>query len=78
MMIRTVAIYVRLSLEDDDLFHGKMESESITNQRDLLTAYIRNSNGEWTNIQDMTARELRFAHNIPKLYIAGEFKKMPY
>ena len=43
MMISTVAIYVRLSLEDDDLFHGKTESESITNQRDLLTAYIRNS-----------------------------------
>lgn len=42
-MIHTVAIYVRLSLEDDDLFHGKMESESITNQRDLLTAYIRSS-----------------------------------
>ena len=42
-MISTVAIYVRLSLEDDDLFHGKTESESITNQRDLLTAYIRNS-----------------------------------
>lgn len=41
-------------------------------------AYIRNSNGEWTNIQDMTTRELRFAHNIPKMYIAGEFKKMPY
>lgn len=42
-MIRTVAIYVRLSLEDDDLSYGKIESESITNQRDLLTAYIRNS-----------------------------------
>ena len=42
-MIHTVAIYVRLSLEDDDLFPGKMESESITNQRDLLTAYIRSS-----------------------------------
>ena len=41
-------------------------------------AYIRNSEGVWTNIQDMTARELRFAHNIPKLYIAGEFKEMPY
>ena len=41
-------------------------------------AYIRDSNGEWTNIQDMTAREFRFAHNIPKLYIAGEFKEMPY
>ena len=35
-MIRTVAIYVRLSLEDDDLLHGKMESESITNQRDRI------------------------------------------
>lgn len=43
MTIQTVAIYLRLSLEDDDLFHGKTESESITNQRDLLTAYIRNS-----------------------------------
>ena len=41
-------------------------------------AYIRNSNGEWTNIQDMTARELRFAYNVPKLYVAGEFKEMPY
>ena len=30
-------------------------------------AYIRNSEGIWMNIQDMTARELRFAHNIPKL-----------
>ena len=43
MMTHTVAIYVRLSLEDDDLLHGKLESESITNQRDLLTAYIRSS-----------------------------------
>ena len=42
MIIHTVAIYLRLSLEDDDLFHGKLESESITNQRDLLSAYIRN------------------------------------
>lgn len=39
-------------------------------------AYIRNSNGEWTNIQDMTDRELRFAHNVPKMYIAGEFKDL--
>ena len=42
------------------------------------TAYIRNSDGVWTNIQDLTERELRFAHNIPKMYIAGEFKEMPY
>lgn len=37
----TVAIYVRLSLEDDDLFDGKEESASITNQRDMLMNYIR-------------------------------------
>ena len=43
MTIQTVAIYLRLSLEDDDLFPGKLESESISNQRDLLTAYIRSS-----------------------------------
>lgn len=40
-------------------------------------AYIRNSDGVWTNIQDLTERELRFAHNVPKMYIAGEFKEMP-
>lgn len=38
----TVAIYVRLSLEDDDLFDGKEESASITNQRDLLMNHIQN------------------------------------
>lgn len=37
-------------------------------------AYIRNSNGDWTNIQKLTDKELRFAHNIPKMYIAGEFQ----
>ena len=36
-------------------------------------AYIRNSQGVWTNIQELTDKELRFAHNIPKMYLAGEF-----
>ena len=36
-------------------------------------AYIRNDKGVWTNIQDLTDRELRFAHNIPKMYLAGSF-----
>ena len=39
----TIAIYIRLSLEDDDLFCDKPESESITNQRNLLMDYIRDS-----------------------------------
>ncbi len=39
-----IAIYIRLSLEDDDLSSGnKIESESITNQRSLLIDYIRTS-----------------------------------
>lgn len=37
------------------------------------TAYIRNNEGVWTNIQDLVDRELRFAHNIPKMYLAGVF-----
>ena len=40
----TVAIYIRLSLEDGDLSSGdKLESESITNQRSMLVDYIRTS-----------------------------------
>ena len=40
----TVAIYIRLSLEDYDLSRGdKLESESITNQRSMLVDYIRTS-----------------------------------
>ena len=41
-MIATTAKYVRLSSEDDDLKQsGKLESNSIANQRDLLDAFIR-------------------------------------
>lgn len=43
MTIMTLAIYIRLSLEDDDLVDGKLESESITNQRNLLRDYIQNT-----------------------------------
>ena len=35
-----VALYIRLSLEDDDLSGEKMESDSITNQRALLKEYL--------------------------------------
>ena len=36
----TIALYMRLSSEDND---GTTESESISNQRDLLLHYIHNS-----------------------------------
>lgn len=35
---------------------------------------IKLSSGEWRLIQDLTQRELRPAHNIEKMYIAGEFR----
>ena len=35
--------------------------------------YIRNENGEWKLISDMTDRELRMAHNLEKLYVNGAF-----
>ncbi len=37
-----VALYIRLSMEDDDLGQGKRESDSITNQRALLKEYLKN------------------------------------
>lgn len=37
----TVAIYIRLSLEDADISDaGKLESESVTNQRKMLRDYV--------------------------------------
>lgn len=43
-MADTIAIYIRVSLEDDDLQNGKAESSSITNQRELLRSFIMEKN----------------------------------
>lgn len=39
--------------------------------------YIRNKDGEWTLISEMTGRELRVAHNLEKMYVSGEFCNVP-
>lgn len=36
-------------------------------------AYLYDDEDGWINIQNLTSRELRFAHNIPKMYMAGVF-----
>lgn len=35
--------------------------------------YIRDANDRWVNIANCTEREIRPAHNILRLYLAGEF-----
>ena len=43
-MVKTVAMYIRLSLEDTDVKSSeKNESNSITNQRDMIMRYIRDN-----------------------------------
>lgn len=39
-MEKAVAMYIRISLEDEDMPDGKAESSSVTNQRDLLSRYL--------------------------------------
>lgn len=39
-MEKAVAMYIRISLEDEDMPDGKAESSSVTNQRDLLNRYL--------------------------------------
>lgn len=54
---------------------GAMSSDySWDKENNRCTCYIRDSDGYWINIQKMTDRKLCFEHNIPKLYMAGEFK----
>jgi len=43
-MTDTIAMYIRISLEDTDLQDGKAESNSITNQRELIRDFIQNRN----------------------------------
>lgn len=35
--------------------------------------YLRDTKGRWRPIQEFTSRELRLGHNIPHLYLGGEF-----
>lgn len=39
--------------------------------------FLKDKNGKWRRIQDYVDKDLRFAHNIEKLYIAGEFGYCP-
>lgn len=44
---------------------------SETHQPDL---WVRNHAGEWIRCTELTEKELRPAHNLMKMYMAGEFR----
>lgn len=37
--------------------------------------YLRDSNGQWRNVKEFTHRELRYAHNLMKMYLAGSLRE---
>lgn len=38
--------------------------------------YLRDSDGQWRNVKEFTHRELRYAHNLMKMYLAGSFREV--
>ena len=53
-MKKEIILYIRLSLEDEDLGAGKRESGSIQNQREYLYQFLENH----PQLQNGTVREL--------------------
>lgn len=50
---------------------GKYAWNKEEGQHDI---YLRNADGEFVRIQNLTNRELREGHDIMKMYMNGEFK----
>lgn len=53
------------------LLDGKYSWDSHRMRHNL---YLRDAKRRWHPIQDFTSRELRLGHNIPHLYLGGEFR----
>ena len=43
------------------------------NEKKMPMIYIRDKNGEWKLISELTNRQLCEGHNLEKLYVNGEF-----
>ena len=56
------------------LLDGKYSWDSYHKKHFL---YLRDDKRRWRLIQEFTSRELRLGHNIPHLYLGGEFSNMP-
>lgn len=42
-------------------------------EKKMPMIYIRDKNGNWVLIKDMTDRQLRIVHNLEKMYVNGIF-----
>ena len=55
---------------------GAMKCEYSWDYKNHTYAIMLQDNDKhWVHIDETTARELRFAMNIPKLYLGGEFRQ---
>lgn len=63
---KTVVVYTNQIL----LLDSKYTYDTKTK---MFHCYLKMEDGSWMNLEYLTDRELRPGHNIPKLYLAGEF-----
>ena len=54
------------------MYAGELGWNKETQQFDI---YLRQKDGSWKSIGELTPKELRYAHNILKMWWAGEFEE---
>lgn len=63
---------------DTPVYTNSLDAFSNTwcwdDEKRIPMIYVRNKNGEWTLISELTDKYLRRAHNLEKLYINGYFQ----
>jgi hypothetical protein len=60
----------------DTNYLGAMKCEYSWDYKNHTYAImLQDDDKHWVHIDETTARELRFAMNIPKLYLGGEFRQ---
>lgn len=71
-----------VAIEKERAFNTRVYTNSIValsnrwcwdEENKIPQLYIRNSVGKWENITHFTNREIRYAHNLEKMYMNGEF-----
>lgn len=51
----------------------KEEGSNWDGEKKIPLIYVKDENGNWKFISELTDRQLRIRHNLEKLYVNGEF-----